>query len=159
MTAPEVSQYGAHGNGARTARFSIVTGIEVQVRPTHEEDNTRALLIARELADDVAALAAVRAELMAAEVALDKARQEIGRLAALVPPKDPKRLLGRGFVRFDPSTGAPWVLGKREKGWSSFGYRCDSWGDLFRRFKVRVVEHGTDEHGAWWAVENVGGAS
>ena len=32
-------------------------------------------------------------------------------------------------------------------------------GKLFRRFNVRVTGHGTDEHGAWWSVENCGGAA
>lgn len=64
-------------------------------------------------------------------------------------------LLGPGYVRFRGRD--IWVLGSREKGWAAFGYRFASWDSLFRTWRVVVTDHGIDEHGAWWKVENGGG--
>lgn len=90
---------------------------------------------------------------VSASETLEQQRLELERTRALVPPKAPLRIFGRGFVRFDADKSL-WLLGKREAGWSAFGFRLDSWDDLFRRYDVRVVECGADEHGSWWAVEN-----
>lgn len=68
-------------------------------------------------------------------------------------PAVPARIMSTGTVRF--MNGELWLLNRRESGWSSFGIRVGSWDELFRRFNVAVTDHGTDEHGAWWSVENV----
>lgn len=82
----------------------------------------------------------------------DRAFAIAGELADFLSPRR-TRLLGRGCVRFD-ERGRIWALSNREKGWSAFGYQFDSWDELFRRFDVRVTDHGTDEWGAWWVIES-----
>lgn len=69
---------------------------------------------------------------------------------------EPARIMGEGCVRFS-TTGELWILNRREGGFSSFGFRCESWDELFRRFDVRVTSSGTDEHGAYWTVVSTKG--
>lgn len=139
-------------SGTRNVGFER-NGLSVLVSPTHEEQNEQAEELARLLAQESDAIARLADRIAAAEARATTAERARAEMAAKVPPARPARLMGPGFVRFDPTHGVPWLLSKREKGWASFGVRLDSWDDLFRRYDVRVTEHGTDEHGPWWRVE------
>jgi hypothetical protein len=78
---------------------------------------------------------------------LDKAKSEVRK-----QNRRPVKLMGTGYVRF--ATDGLWVLNRKERGFGEFGYRYESWDEMFRDLDVRITEHGTDEHGAWWAVDN-----
>lgn len=156
----EVKQWATRANGARGAFFEFDDEIRVDVQAMHAEENERVLTVAQTLAATTEALRAADLQVCAAKA---EARQALERAAsaetalaemrATLPPKSPARLLGRGHVRFD-SDGTLWLMNKLESGWSSFGLRFSSWDEVFRRFNVRVVGHGEDEDGPWWAVEN-----
>lgn len=154
----EVHIYMRGQSGTRNVGFTR-DGLSVLVSPTHEEQNERAEELARLLAQEIEGLARLADRIAAAEARAEKSERDHLRTLAKVPPARPARLMGPGFVRFDPTHGVPWLLGQREKGWASFGVMLDSWDDLFRRYDVRVTEHGTDEHGAWWRVENIARAA
>jgi hypothetical protein len=83
---------------------------------------------------------------------LERLQTEIAKLRAQVTPPPPSMLLGRGYVRF-ARDGSLWALNRRERCFGEFGWRFTSWDELFRRLDVKVVEHGGDEHGPWWAIE------
>lgn len=102
-----------------------IDGIIVQIQPRSADENARA----KRLAEVISA-------------GIEK-----------IPPMRPVRLLGVGCVRF--LDGRPWLLNKREGGFASFGVPCESWDDLFRRYDVRVTDHGSDATGEWWSVENI----
>lgn len=136
MTAPaKIVEYMLDHKGSRR-RSLVIDGITVTVEP-YENDGA-ARMLAEILSDVLPTLAELRAKVDA--------------LKAQVPPKAPARLMGPGCVRM--RDGVVWLLGHRSKGWAAWGMRCDGWDDLFRRFNVIVTSHGTDEHGAWWQVEN-----
>jgi hypothetical protein len=149
--------FGERSNGARACGFSVGEDIGVLITPSGREHNEHAVKLARQLADTAASIeaaeSAARKAKADADEAVARAHANEERALAQVPPKSPARLMSTGYVRFD-TRGGLWVLGKREHGFAAFGYRCDDWDDLFRRFNVRVTGHGTDVHGAWWSVEN-----
>jgi hypothetical protein len=117
-------------------------GLEVTVRPRLGFEQAAQ---AKALADEL-----FRSRQTASQLAADLAEAKLGR-----PKAGPARLLGRGYVRF---FGAEmWILNRRERGAGEFGYQVADWDDLFRRFNARVVDHGVDEHGEWWAVESFDG--
>jgi hypothetical protein len=124
-----------------------------RVSVDHGEDDSAVEAAANQIADLSSKAAGLVDTIATLQDALERQRLELERTRALVPPKAPIRIFDRGFVRFDADKTL-WLLGKRETGWASFGFRLDSWDDLFRRYDVRVVECGADEHGSWWAVEN-----
>lgn len=149
--APAVRTYGVpSGAGARASTFDVGE-LHVLVNGGSGEEGTEAAFA---LACCLASATLVQTEDRAT---IDRLERELAAAKARIPPARPARLMGRGYVRFT-GAGELWVLGGREKGWGHFGYRCESWDDLFRRYNVRVVEAGEDEHGPWWAVENMGAA-
>lgn len=109
------------------------------------------LAVADKAARELAALRVQRADLHRQCEAL---RARVSKLEAQVPPERPAQLFGLGCVRF--CRGELWLLNGREKGFARSGFLLASWDELFRRFNVRVTDHGTDEHGPWWAVEPIG---
>src|SRR6185312_8347983 len=153
MNTTEIHQYGGAISQTRSCGFDAETGIKVLVSPSGPESNERALELAKLLAGDAHELRVLADRLISFNEHFAKQEREIERLRALVPPEKPARLFGRGWVRFE-SGGRMWLLADREKGWSKFGFVVGGWDDLFRRYDVRVVEHGQDEAGLWWAVEN-----
>lgn len=153
METPEVTMYGANATGERISSFRTAPGLRVSVYPNDRDANETAFEYACELArreTEIAATNRLRSEVERLTDELTLARAELATLKQLAPA----RLMGTGYVRFT-TAGAMWLLGKRESGWAAFGYRLADWDELFRRYNVRVTGHGTDEHGAWWSVENV----
>lgn len=144
----EITIFGPDQSGGRACQFHR-DGLTVLVRPLGAEQNSDAHALAIALVSETSTIALLDAQLLAAR---EEHRREVARLSAQIPPKSPVRLLGPGFVRFD-ERGRPWVLGGREKGWAHFGFLCEDWDDLFRRWNVSVTAHGTDKHGPWWQVE------
>lgn len=133
-------------DGTRCASF-VRDGVKVSV--DGEEPTVRA-----HVAEILAAGLHLR-EARAAVVGLrdDVARLE-RRLAVEVPPPSPARIGRGGVVRF---RGAElWLLARRDKGWAEFGVLVRDWDDLFRRYNVRVTEHGADDAGPFWRVEPCG---
>lgn len=157
----EVIQYGVDGGGKRSAAFSA-GGLQVLVSPLDEELNGTALALARSLADSTNALATLESRVSScreeAESTARALRSRIADLQQKVPPARGAQLLGAGYVRFTDA-GELWILSGREKGWGHFGYRCEDWDDLFRRWNVRVTGAGADECGPWWSVENAAPAA
>lgn len=141
----DIHQYGENPRGSRNVGFRV-GNCDVLIQPDGAEDNEQAMNLA-------GVFAALPEFIERAEGEARELRDRIARLEQKVPPVRPGLLMGRGYVRFTDS-GQIWLLNNREKGWGHFGFRIDDWDDLFRRWNVRVVEHGTDEHGPWWAVEN-----
>lgn len=134
--APTVTTYGMPaGNGGRRRSFDLD---EVQVIIEPHEDDEKSRLIAEFLAG--------------ANAQVDRLAAENRELRASLPPVTAVRLLGPGVVRFRERE--LWLLNSAEKGWASFGVRCDGWDDLFRRYDVRVTKHDRDETGDFWIVEN-----
>lgn len=154
---PEITAFAETPSG-RIRSFSV-DGVEVSVRPHGRDHDGRAEELAEQLADvasgTVCRMLQNERDLEQAQSDLNVARRLIADLTARVPPPAPVRLIGPGCVRFD-SLGALWLLGNRERGWSSFGFKLDGWDDLFRRYAVTITEHGTDKHGMWWTAELVG---
>lgn len=153
MTRPEITTYGRsrNGHGPRMRALTWHNGARISI--DHTEDDTACEEAANQIADLHGKAAGLVDTITTLQDSLERQRLELERTRALVPPKAPLRIFGRGFVRFDADKTL-WLLSKRETGWSAFGFRQASWDDLFRRYDVRVVECGTDEHGAWWAVES-----
>ena len=135
--------------GGGAAGFSA-SGFEVLVRGICSNDG--APEFARDLSEHAAAIQRMQAQIEALRAQNMKLTAENHALRAKVPAV-PARILATGTVRFDGRD--LWLMSRRETGWGSFGLRVGSWDELFRRFNVAVTEHGTDEHGAWWSVENV----
>jgi hypothetical protein len=144
----EITIFGPDQSGGRACQFHR-DGLTVLVRPSGAEQNADAHALAIALEAETSTIALLDARLFEAR---EEHRREVARLSGQIPPKSPRRLIGPGFVRFD-TDGRPWVLGNREKGWAHFGFICDDWDDLFRRFNVSVTAYGTDKHGPWWQVE------
>ena len=47
------------------------------------------------------------------------------------------------------------MLSRKDKGFGEFGVRIEGgWDTLFREYGVVVTEHGNDQHGLYWIVEN-----
>ena len=135
-----VTMFAADGAGRRQSSFHL-NGIKVSVSPEVDGDrNEEAFQMACRLS-----MADVRIATLERQLAEAKAQ-------IVDQNRRPARLLGTGYVRF--CNGELWILNRRERGFGEFGYRCDDWDDLFRRFNVHVSDHGEDEHGPWWAVEN-----
>jgi hypothetical protein len=152
VSAGSITVFGADQDGGRACQFER-DGLTVLVRPSGAEQNADAHALAIALDSEASSLTLLDALLRETR---EKHAADVRSLLGRVPPKSPRRLLGPGFVRFD-ADGRPWVLGNREKGWAHFGFICDDWDDLFRRWNVSVTAHGTDKHGPWWQVENVKG--
>lgn len=144
----EITVFGPDQNGGRACQFHR-DGLAVLVRPSGAEQNADAHALAIALEAESCVVTDLDARLRELR---EKYSADVRSLLGRVPPKSPTRLLCQGFVRFDEK-GRPWVLGGREKGWAHFGFLCDDWDDLFRRFNVTVTAHGTDKHGPWWQVE------
>lgn len=142
---PEVHTYGVANSGGRASQFTAGDLI-VLVRGSGGDLTEEAFNFACELARARSVLATEQDR--SAQLMVDLAAAK-----AKIPPKRGASLMGRGYVRFD-STGGLWALHNRERGFGEFGFRFEGWDELFRASNVRVTEHGTDEHGAWWAVEN-----
>jgi hypothetical protein len=134
--APEITTYGIPGTTGGRRRSFVLDGIKVTL-DDHEDDER-----GRRLAEFLSG-AARQVERLAAE------NRE---LRASAPPANAVRLLGPGIVRFRGRE--VWLLNSAERGWASFGIRCDGWDDLFRRYDVRVTGHDQDETGPYWIVEN-----
>lgn len=149
----KVKQWAPHADGRRTAFFDARPGVLVKVEPEAGGSSDAALAVARELADHASALARRDEKIERLTKQVELLSRELRVVNGRVPPPAPVRLLGTGYVRF-AEDGRPWLLSRREGGWAEVGVRCESWDDLFRRYDVRVVEHGVDEHSAWWAVKN-----
>ncbi len=145
----EITIFGPDQNGGRACQFHR-DGLTVLVRPSGADQNADAHALAIALDAEASSLTLLDALLRETR---EKHTSDVRILLGRVPPKRPTRLLGTGVVRFD-ADGRPWVLGNREKGWAHFGFICDDWDDLFRRFNVSVTAHGTDKHGPWWQVES-----
>jgi hypothetical protein len=144
QTIEAVTTYCGDARGARSSGFNT-DKLKILVTPNDQADNERAFEMACDFAGHAARVAELRRQLR-------EANDKIAALRSSVPPKRPARLLAPGFVRFRGSE--LWLLGHRENGWSAFGFLLDDWDDLFRRYNVKVTSHGSDEHGAWWGVEN-----
>lgn len=145
LEVPEVSTYGVPSGGGARASFFKRGALTVTVTGLFAEHTEPAFEAACELARASFMIATLTEENEALIAELRAARADI-------PPARGARLLGRGYVRF---AGAElWILNNRERGFGHFGFQCDGWDDLFRRYDVRVVESGRDEHGDWWAVES-----
>lgn len=153
MSLPEITTYGRSRNGSGPRMRALTWHNGARVSIDHGDDDALVAEAANQIADLSSKAAGLVETIAALRDALERQRLELERTRALIPPKVPLRIFGRGFVRFDADKSL-WLLGKRETGWSAFGFRLDSWDDLFRRYDVRVVECGADEHGSWWAVEN-----
>lgn len=135
---PEITQYMANGDGRRNAGYATDDGrFSVLVVPRDADDNEAAFGLATHLA-------VVDGEVKTLRTTVDDLRGKIVEQKA-----EPSRLMGDGCVRFT-STGELWLLGSREKGFTSFGFRFGSWDELFRRYNVRITGHGTDGHGEYW---------
>lgn len=130
----KVSEYMPAPNGGRR-RSLVLDGITVYVEPC--EDDARGAAVAEFLAS--------------AHDVIAKLRAEVSELRPLVPTGKPARMLGPGCVRMRGRE--IWLLNKQETGWASFGVRVESWDELFRRFDVRVTDHGVDETSEFWRVE------
>lgn len=141
---PEVHTYGVANSGSRASQFTAGDLI-VLVRGRGGDLTEEAFNFACELARARSVLATEQDR--SAQLMVDLAAAK-----AKIPPKRGASLMGRGYVRF--VSGALWVLNNRERGLGEFGFRFPGWDELFRTYNVCVVEHGTDEHGEWWAVEN-----
>jgi len=147
-----------YGSGAR--QFDV-DGIPVLVGQTSgatrlepgSEEDQRVALVADTLRRHADALEAHEQLVADLHRRLGDALREVDRVRALVPPKVLARIMSTGCVRFD-ERGGLWLLSRRETGWAAFGVWVSDWDNLFRRYNVRVTEHGTDETGPWWAVEN-----
>lgn len=137
--------FAGDGGGRRQSAFSI-NGLRISVTPSDDEDNERAFEYACELSRHDASIADLCATVQ------DQAN-EIVSLKLKLPGRRKVRLLGRGFVRFD-DWGTLWLLNRQDRGFGEWGISFEDWDVLFRRYDVRVVEHGSDAHGMWWAVEN-----
>ena len=149
---PLITTWMVNNDGGRTRSFDV-DGCSISVRPSDGDQDTRAAQFTTELA---AAAVGITERWTALEAERDEAvrraaelSRENARLSRLVPPPEPVRTLAPGCVRF-ADDGRLWLLNRREGGWASWGVPCTGWDDLFRRYAVRITEHGTDEHGAYW---------
>jgi hypothetical protein len=111
-------------------------------------------------AESTEASFALASELARSRRVIDEQRTQNTRLAeelaearAKIPPYRGTKLLGVGCVRFQ--RGVPYLMSRRSTGWASFAVPCADWDDLFRRYDVRVTNHGQDKHGLWWEVESI----
>jgi len=139
----EITMYAGNGRGERTSSYHTADHrFEVAVHPSEAADNEAAFALATRLA--------------VSEAEAEVAQQIIADLRSRIVEQkaEPARLMGEGCVRFT-STGELWILNRRDGGFASFGFRCDSWDDLFRRYDVRVTGTGTDEHGMYWTVASM----
>lgn len=134
-----ITVFAQQSDGRRNRSFED-NGCVVLVTP-HNATDEEAAAITERLADLDERLKLAQAMYTGANAALGEALSQI-------PPKRPARMLGDGCVRF--LDGRLFLLNRRERGFGEFGVECDDWDDLFRRFNVKITEHGTDEHGAWW---------
>lgn len=151
-----VTTYGVPGgNGSRSSEFAA-GDLRVLVSSVAggNEGTEKAFGLACALARSAAAIEQRDAEIAGLKADLARANARAMELQAQLPPNRAAQILDRGYVRFIGK--AMWLLGKRERGFAHFGFQLRDWDELFRRYNVRVVENGTDEHGQWWAVENVG---
>jgi len=140
---PEITKYMANGDGRRNSGYRTADNrFSVLVTPSDGADNEAGFDLATRLSVSDAVAERLR----------DEATSLRGKIVA--QKAEPARIMGKGCVRFT-TTGELWILNRREGGFASFGFRCDSWDELFRRWDVRVTEHGTDEHGAYWTVESM----
>lgn len=146
-TVSKVTTYGVPGPSRSRASSFEVGGFTVLVSGGDGDEGTEA---ARKLAQGLANGAEVAAS---QRDEIDRLRAELAKARAQIPPTRPSQIMCRGYVRADVS-GALWLLSKRETGWAAFGYCFRDWDELFRRWNVRVVETGADEHGPFVAVEN-----
>lgn len=131
----ELVAFAESPNGGRRRSFSV-GDFTVVVEPHERDEKQRAFT----------------EELASALPELAKARAKIRDLEQHIQPKNPVRLLGPGFVRWD-GQGQMWLLNNRERGFGEWGVMLDDWDELFRRYSVRVTGAGADEHGSWVQVE------
>jgi hypothetical protein len=154
-TMPEITTWAELPGGGHRRGFQI-RGCNVQVTPSGSGRDADAAQLAVELAAAAVGITARWDALVAERDASRRlAAARLDRVVAAeqrIPPPAPARLLGTACVRFD-DRGRPWLLNKRESGWSSWGVVCDGWDDMFRRYAVVITAHGTDEHGPWWTAE------
>jgi len=151
---PAVRTFGVpSGGGGRMSQFDTEEGLRVSVQGSDAESTEPAFELACALARSAVALAAKDQTIGEKDATIADLRAQLAVAKTKIAPARGAQLFGTGYVRFT-STGELWCLGKRETGWSAFGFRFNDWDELFRRFNVRVTGHGTDEHGEWWSVEN-----
>ncbi len=152
---PLVHEFPIQASGNRIRTFDV-GNIRVSVEADREHDD-RAKALASALVSHALGVewrwTALENERDHAVKSAEIARDKMLDAQAKLPPPSPVRLLGVGTVRFDEQ-GRMWLMNKRETGWGSFAVPVADWDDLFRRYNVRVTEHGVDSAGAWWSVEN-----
>lgn len=150
-----ITRYGSGARQFEVDGISVLVGQTsgaTRLEPGSDEDK-RVALVAQALCLSGKAFEAHEQLVADLHRRLGDALREVDRVRALVPPKVPARIMATGCVRFD-ERGGLWLLSKRETGWAAFGVWVSDWDNLFRRYNVRVTDHGTDATGPWWAVEN-----
>jgi hypothetical protein len=56
-----------------------------------------------------------------------------------------------GIVRLDITRGDYWIMNRKEKGWSSYGYPFKSLVDIVNKWAVDIdATRKSDEHGLYW---------
>lgn len=170
LTTPEITQWPSSGRCAFEAGNGLRVVVEADGSGNDPERANEIRALAARLAGDAVTIAALDAahaaevsELRRQTIEADGARHNASLAAvvalAKIPPKKPARLFERGIVRFTEQGskhGVLWLLDHKTltKGWGAFGILLAGWDDLFRHYAVRVTDHGVDEWGCWWQVEN-----
>lgn len=146
----DIAVFAPMANGGRRRSFRAGC-CNVAIEPDDAESDDAAGALAEALLGEYARWEDLRGRYTGAVAEIAALKSRIAKLELLVPPKQPQRLLGPGYVRF--AAGAMWLLGKRETGFAAWGVRLDGWDELFRRYDVKVTAQGEDEHGQWWEVQ------
>lgn len=152
-----ITEFSIRPSGGRSWAFAV-RGVEVVITSPDEDGDVYAAELAKALhaeAHGYEAMVTVWEQCaLLADGRARKAEDTLRVALDKIPPPQPVSLLGHGCVRF-ASTGELWLLNKREDGFASFGVRLNGWDDLFRRYNVRITEHGTDRCGEWWTAEPI----
>ena len=153
----EVGFWDRKMDGTRLATVDLGK-VLVRFEPQHADENDAAKALALDYhhQDDRRDALVWQADALRRRAVEDlaAARREIDRLRALIPPEAPLRFFGPCTARFDPAGKGVWLMNKRESGWSSGGFLCPSWDEVFRRFDAHVTGHGADDAGEYWILSN-----